>query len=273
MAALPTADFTTDLKDRVAVVTGSSRGIGKGIALALGEAGATVYVTGRTERAGDAALPGTIHATAEAVTERGGRGIAVRVDHGRDDEIHALFQRVREESGRLDVLVNNVFKVPDPPVWGGRFYEHPVSIWDDMVGIGLRAHYVASVYGAPLLVEQGRGLIVNISSAGGGGYFFSTAYGVGKAGVDRLAADMAHELAPLGVAAVSLWPGAVKTEFVLEEAAKNPNAMDLSGAENPIFTGRAVAALAADPKILEKTGRVHVVAELAKEYGFQDDPN
>jgi len=260
------------LEGVVAVVTGASRGIGKGIALALGDAGATVYVTGRTVESGSAPLPGTIGETAEAVTKRGGRGIAVRCDHGDDEQIAALFARVAgEQDGRLDVLVNNVFKVPDPPVWGGGFWEHPVSIWDDMVGIGLRAHYVASVHAAPLLIARGRGLIANISSPGGGSYFFSAAYGTGKAGLDRLTHDMAHELRAKGVTVVSLWPGAVKTEFVLASAEQAGGTMDLSQAENPIFTGRAVVALAEDEKSMEKSGQVLVVAELAREYGFRDD--
>ena len=258
------------LAGQIAVVTGASRGIGKGIALALGDAGATVYVTGRTTAAGQAKLPGTIGETAERVTKRGGRGIAVACDHADDAQIKRLFERVADETGgRLDVLVNNVYKIPDPPVWGGGFWEYPVSIWDDQVGIGLRSHYVASVYGAPMMVRAKRGLIVNISSPAGGQYIFSASYGVGKAGMDRLAKDMAHELKPHGVAAVSLWPGAVKTEFVLE-AAKAGN-MDISKAESPIFTGRAVTALASDPDLMTKSGRVLIVAELAKEYGFRDD--
>jgi dehydrogenase/reductase SDR family protein 1 len=258
------------LEGQIAVVTGASRGVGKGIALALGDAGATVYVTGRTVAPGQAKLPGTIGETAELVTKRGGRGIAVACDHGDDAQIRRLFERVADETGgRLDLLVNNVYKIPDPPIWGGGFWEHPVSIWDDQVGIGLRSHYVASVYGAPLMVRARRGLIVNISSPGGGQYLFSASYGVGKAGMDRLAKDMAHELKPFGVAAVSLWPGAVKTEFVL--AAAQRGNMDLTHAESPLFTGRAVVALASDPNILDKTGRVLIVAELAKEYGFQDE--
>ena len=259
------------LAGKVAVVTGASRGIGKGVALALGEAGATVYITGRTVEEGQAPLPGTIGATAAEVTERGGEGIAVRCDHGHDDEIAALFERVKSEHGRLDVLVNNVFKVPDPPVWEGVFWEHPISIWDDMVGIGLRAHYVASVHAAPMLVAQRGGLIANISSPGAGSYIFSTAYGVGKAGLDRLAADMAHELRPFGVASLALWPGAVATEFVVDQMSKRGIPLDTSQSESPIFTGRAVVALAADPEVMEKSGRTLVVAELATEYGFEDD--
>ena len=258
------------LDGKVAVVTGASRGIGKGIALALGDAGATVYVTGRTVTAGSAPLPGSIGETAAEVTKRGGKGIAVQCDHGDDAQIKALFERVAaEQHGQLDILVNNVYRIPDPPAWGGGFWEHPVSIWDDQVGIGLRSHYVASVYAAPMMVNARRGLIVNISSGGGAQYIYSASYGVGKAGLDRLAKDMAHELKPYNVAAVSLWPGAVKTEFVMKFAASG--GMDLSQAESPIFTGRAVVALASDPQIMARSGQICVVAALAREYGFQDE--
>ena len=260
----------TSLKGKVAVVTGSSRGIGKGIALALGDAGATVYVTARTVTPGSAPLPGSIGETADEVSRRGGKGIAVQCDHGDDAQIKRLFERVADEQrGQLDILVNNVYKIPDPPAWGGGFWEHPVSIWDDQVGIGLRSHYVASVYGAPMMENARSGLIVNISSGGGAQYIYSASYGVGKAGLDRLAKDMAHELKPYNVAAISLWPGAVKTEFVMKFAAGGN--IDHSQAESPIFTGRAVVALAGDPQVMTKSGQVCVVAALAKEYGFRDE--
>ncbi len=259
------------LEGHVAVVTGASRGIGRGIALELGAAGAIVYVTGRTVKAGVGPLPGTIGETAEQLSKLGGRGIAVQLDHGDDAQIAELFARVaREQAGRLDILVNNVFKVPDPPIWGGNFWEHPLSVWDDQVGIGLRAHYVASVYGAPLMVARRRGLIANISSRGGGGYAMSTAYGVGKCGLDRLAADMAHELRPHGVAAVSLWPSAVRTEFVIDQAAKRDLPIDLTNAESPRFTGSAIVALASDARVLERSGKTFRVKELAASYGFVD---
>ncbi len=258
------------LVGKIAVVTGASRGIGKGIAMGLGEAGATVYVTGRTVTEGSAPLPGTIGETAERVTRLGGKGIAVQVDHGHDEEIRALFERVKREQGRLDILVNNVFKIPDPPVWSGVFWEHPIQVWDDMVGIGLRAHYVASCYAVPLMVPNRSGLLVNISSPGAAGYTFSVAYGVGKSGVDRLSADMAVELKPYDVTSVCLWPGAVKTEFVMEQAAKAKIPLNLDAAETPLFTGRAVAALAADSDVMAKSGQTLIVADLAKEYGFSD---
>ena len=259
-----------DLKGRVAVVTGASRGVGRGVAQGLAEAGCTVYVTGRSRSQADPPAELTIDATAAEVTALGGVGIPVECDHGDDAAIAALFERVRSEQGRLDVLVNNVFRIPDPPVFGGGFWTHPVSIWDDMVGIGCRAHYVAAVHAAPLMVEQGAGLIVNVSSRGGGEYLFSVAYGTGKAAVDRMALDMAHELEPHGVAAVSLWPGVVKTEFLLAAVEAGDASFDLAAAESPRLTGRAVAALARDPDLLEKTGRIHRVIDLAREYRFTD---
>ena len=259
-----------DLKGRVAVVTGGSRGVGRGVAQGLAEAGATVYVTGRSRSGSTPPEPLTIDATAAEVNELGGVGIAVEVDHGDDEQIRALFERVRREQGRLDVLVNNVFKIPDPPVFGGGFWTHPVSIWDDMVGIGCRAHYVAAVYGAPMMVEQGSGLIVNISSGGGGEYLFSVAYGTGKTAVDRMAKDMAVELREHGVAALSLWPGVVKTEFLLAAVDAGNASFDMDQAETPRFTGRAIAALARDPDVLDKSGSVHRVVELADEYRFTD---
>jgi len=258
------------LSGKIAVVTGASRGIGKGIALGLAEAGATVYVTGRTVEEGSAPLPGTIGATAEAVTRLGGRGIAVRVDHGDDEQIRALFEQVKSEQGHLDILVNNVFKVPDIPVWSGDFWTHPISVWDDMVGIGLRSHYVASHEAVALMLGRRGGLIVNVSSRGAAGYTFSVAYGVGKAGTDRLAADMAVELEPHDITSVSIWPSAVKTEFILDQAARGEIEIDPTRAQTPLFSGRAVVALATDPNLIEKTGGVYKVADLAIEYGFED---
>jgi dehydrogenase/reductase SDR family protein 1 len=258
------------LSGKIAVVTGASRGIGKGIALGLAEAGATVYVTGRTVEEGSAPLPGTIGATAQEVDRLGGKGIAVQVDHRNDDEIEALFERVASEQGHLDILVNNVFKVPDLPVWQGDFWTHPISIWDDMVGIGLRAHYVASRFGAPLMLGRENALIVNVSSRGAAGYTFSVAYGVGKAGLDRMSADMAVELKDHGVSCVSIWPSSVKTEFIFQEVREGRYQIDPAKAQSPLFSGRAVVALATDPDVLSKTGQVLKVAELAGEYGFKD---
>ena len=201
------------LSGRIAVVTGSSRGIGRGTAIALAEMGATVYITGRSTGSG----PLTIDTTVKMVEEAGGTGIAVPVDHGDDAQIASLFARVKSDFGRLDILVNNVYKIPDPPAWGGGFWEHPISVWDDQVGIGLRAHYVASWHAAPLLFAAGAGgSIMNVSSPGGTSYHFSSSYGAGKAGLNRLSADMAIELQPKGIACCAIYPGSVATEFIVE---------------------------------------------------------
>jgi dehydrogenase/reductase SDR family protein 1 len=256
--------MTQSLQGKIAVVTGSSRGIGRGTAIALGELGATVYVTGRSSGEGEL----TIEATAALVDAAGGRGIPVQVDHGDDEQIAALFERVKTESGRIDLLVNNVYKVPSPPAWGGGFWDHPLQIWDDQVGIGLRSHYIATWHAAALLFEAGPGaLIVNVSSPGGQSYHFSAAYGAGKAGLDRLTADMAVELKKKGVAAVSLYPGAVSTEFIIEASGGTAP----PGLQTPLFVGRSVTALAASGVAMERTGSVQWVEDLADEFGFVDE--
>lgn len=256
----------TDLQGKVAVVTGASRGIGKGIALALGERGCTVFVTGRTRGEGET----TIDTTAAQVTAAGGQGYALACDHGDDDQIAAAFEQVKAEAGHIDFLVNNVYKIPDPPAWGGGFWEHPISIWDDQVGIGLRAHYVASWHAAPLLFEGGPGgAILNVSSPGGLGYHFSCSYGAGKAGLDRLTADMAIELEPKGVAAAVLYPGSVATEFVKSVAEKR--GMDVSEAQTTLFVGRAAAALLGADDLMRRSGTIQWVEDLAEEFGIVDE--
>jgi NAD(P)-dependent dehydrogenase (short-subunit alcohol dehydrogenase family) len=257
------------LAGRVAIVTGASRGVGKGCALELGAAGATVYVTGRTLEEGATALPGSIAATAAQVSAEGGRGIAVRCDHRDDEQVGALFARVRGEAGRLDVLVNNAFLIPKELTSGRPFWETPISNWDDMLDVGTRSAYVASHFAAPLLVAQGRGLIVNVSSSGAAEYAWHVAYGVGKAALDRLTADTARELRHFGVAVVSLWPGLVLTERTSRAREALPS-LDFAGAESQRFTGRAAAALAADPGVLARTGRAFSSRELADAYGFRD---
>ena len=259
-----------DLGNAVAVVTGASRGIGKAIALALGEAGATVYVTGRSTGDGER----TIDTTARQVTEAGGEGRAIQCDHGDDADIARLFERIGDEAGHIDVLVNNVYKIPDPPAWGGGFWDHPISIWDDQVGIGLRAHYVASWHAAPLLfasVERGYGAtaMLNVSSPGGQSYHFSSSYGAGKAGLDRLTADMAIELKPKGVAACVLYPGAVSTEFIQDAAAVQE--MDLSTMQTPTFVGRAARALLTAPDLAARSGSIQWVEDLAEEFDLVDE--
>ena len=254
------------LQDRIAVVTGASRGIGKGIAQALGEQGCTVYVTGRSSGDGDR----TIEATARVVDEAGGKGRPFQCDHGDDQQIAGLFEQVGKEEGHLDILVNNVYTIPDPPAWGGGFWDHPLKIWDDQVGIGLRSHYVASWHAVGLLFESEPGAaILNVSSPGGQSYHFSSSYGAGKAGLDRLTADMAIELRPKNVAAVALYPGAVSTEFIQDSAQQT--GMDLSQAQTPLFVGRAAAALLAASDLMERSGSIQWVEDLAEEFDLSDE--
>ncbi|MFF2384273.1 SDR family NAD(P)-dependent oxidoreductase [Streptomyces sp. NPDC058108] len=266
------------LSGRVAVVTGASRGVGKGIALELGAAGATVYVTGRSATAGP--LPGTVSETAGQVTELGGRGIPLVCDHHSDEQVARVFERVRADTGRLDLLVNNVFSSPDLGAWLGRpFWELPLAAWDQVMDIGTRSHYVAAVHAAPLLFAGGGGLIVNISSAGARQYAHNTPYGVGKAALDKMTADMAVELRPRDVAVVSLWPGLVRTELVTAAARRTGHSgsaielpgegtFDVDAAESPRFVGRAVAALAADPTVGDRSGTAVSTSDLAHHYGF-----
>jgi dehydrogenase/reductase SDR family protein 1 len=267
------------LAGRVAVVTGASRGIGKGIALELGAAGATVYVTGRTVTEGR--LPGSVGSTAEEVDRLGGRGVPVVCDHSDDSAVTSLFERVASDSGRLDVLVNNVYNSPAAARWLGKpFWEVPATAWDETFVIGVRSHYVSAVLAAPLLLQSGGGLIVNVSSPGSVRYMHNTVYGVGKAAVDRMTKDMAHELEGRDVTVLSIWPGIVNTELLQMIPAGHDGRrvlslpgegeFDLDGAESPRFPGRAVVALAADPKRERWSGQAVYVADLADHYGFTD---
>jgi NAD(P)-dependent dehydrogenase (short-subunit alcohol dehydrogenase family) len=247
-----------DLSGKVAVVTGATRGVGRGVALGLAEAGATVYSTGRT--------------VAEDSAEDVGRVISVRCDHTDDQEVETAFRRVLDEQGRLDVLVNSAWGGYERMVedgmftWAVPFWEQPLWRWDAMFAAGVRASYVSGVYAARVMVKQRRGLIVNISFWAAQKHVGNVAYGASKAATDKMTADMAHELRGHEVAVVSLYPGLVRTEKVMEAAAY----LDLSNSESPQFIGRAVAALASDPDVMGKSGRVVVAAELAEEYGFTD---
>ena len=244
-----------DLRERVALVTGGSRGVGRGTALGLVEAGATVYVTGRTIE--DAPLEGCI---------------SVSCDHTNDPEVETVFARIDQEQGRLDVLVNNVWGGYENMVengeftWGVPFWRQPLWRWDAMFAAGVRAHYQASCCAARRMVPRRRGLIVNISFWSAQKYIGNVAYGVAKAATDKLTADMSRELREHDVAVVSLYPGLVRTEKVMEAAAF----LDLSNSESPEFIGRAVAALAADPDVMRYSGQVVVAAAVAHEYGFTD---
>jgi NAD(P)-dependent dehydrogenase (short-subunit alcohol dehydrogenase family) len=259
---------------RVAIVTGASRGLGKGIALALGSHGWTVYITGRSAgRATEADLGGTIEEAAAAVTENGGHGVGVACDHRNDEDVAAVFARVREDEGHLDLLVNNAFMLSKSFFDTVPFWERPLGEWD-MVDVGLRSHYVATVFGAQMMVPRKEGLIVHTSSFGARYYAASVAYGIGKAGVDRLARDAGTELAPFGVTSLSLWPGLMRTERTLANFAKDPEIlggeMSLSLSESPEFSGHVIAALADDPDVARHNGKSLVGAEIAEHYGVTD---
>jgi len=285
-----------NLSSRVAIVTGASRGIGKGIALELGRAGMTVYVASRSSRftgflsderdLGENNRDCTVERTAEEIDAMmaGGRGIPVPVDVSDDDDVAALAARVREECGRLDVLVCSAFATP-PNLNGAAFrddfWKQGAGMWDACHGVGLRGSYVTCCESVPLMIETARScgtrpLIVIISSFGGKSYTFNVAYGVGKAGADRLASDMAIQLAKHNVDTISLYPGIVQTEGNVEMEKRGEwnaasGGFDLSMGESPQFTGRAVASLLANSELTRnRSGDVVVVAELAKELGFTD---
>ena len=247
------------LQGKVALVTGGSRNVGRGIALGLGEAGATVYVTGRT----------ITNSVAKKVDEMGGKGFAVRCDHQNDDDVKAVIDQIQQDDGRLDILVNNAWggysrlrnrKAYKGYKWKDPFWKQPIEVWDEMFAVGVRSNYVASALVTPMMIAQKSGLIVSISFYSGRKYYGNVPYGVSKTAVDRLAMDMAVELKPHNIASVSLYPGHV----IERKKAPNPKR------ETAQFVGRAVASLAADPEIMKKSGEIVVAAELAKEYGFTD---
>ena len=265
----------TENANRVAVVTGASRGVGKGIAIALGASGATVYVTGRSNE-GDKRHPlgGTIQGTAAAVTEAGGTGVAVACDHGDDEQVRRLFERVQQEQQRLDILVNNATAVPRELAKPGPFWEKSLEVLQ-ILDVGQRSHYVASYLGAPLLTRTGGALVVFTSSFGGRCYMHGPAYGAGKAGVDKMAMDMAVDFRDQDVAVNSLWLGFVRTErneplFHHPDAMKGPYGKFLANAESPELIGRVIDALHRDPRRMERSGRVLIVAELAEELGIRE---
>ncbi|MEO6717007.1 MAG: SDR family NAD(P)-dependent oxidoreductase [Novosphingobium sp.] len=263
-----------DEKTTVALVTGASRGAGRGIAIALGSHGCTVYVTGRSRKSGDHPLAGTVYETAEAVTAAGGKGIAVACDHGDDEQVKGLFEQIAAEQGRLDILVNNAAAVYDELTLPGNFWEKPLKL-ADMIDVGIRSSYVASWYAAPMLVASGKGLIVFTSASGAVHYSLGAAYGAHKASLDKMAFDMAADFkhARANVAAVSIWMGAVMTERLKMVISSAPEKFaGLEGmSETPEFTGHLVWALFNDAGLQDKTGQTLIGAELAVEYGITDE--
>ena len=256
----------------VAVVTGGSRGAGLGIAHALGSHGCTVYVTGRTEAAGGSSLPGTIGEAADLVTSAGGHGIPVRVDHGDDEQVRGLFDRIGREQGRIDILVNNAAIIRDEMMGRTKFWEEPINVIDTL-NVGLRSSYVATVYAAPLMLPQRGGLVAFTSSSGAVHYAFGPAYGVPKAGTDKMAADMARDFKDVGIAAVSIWMGSLLTDRVRKIIASNPDKFRhiLDSAETPELTGHVIWALYNDPDLMELSGQTLIGAELAVKYGIKDE--
>jgi NAD(P)-dependent dehydrogenase (short-subunit alcohol dehydrogenase family) len=269
------------LDQTITLVTGASRGAGRGIAVELGAAGATVYLTGRSVSGGPTTdgLPGTIDETARAVTDRGGRGIAVRCDHTADATVEALFDRIRAEHGRLDLLVNNV--------WGGYedgqcrplsrvpFWEQPMRQWDAMFTSGVRAHLVASRLAVPLMLPQRRGLIVTTTAnLVPLPYLRNVFYDLAKNAVARMTWAMAEELREHAIAVVAVAPGFMRTERVVEAFRRAGAEEALNGPGGPgettTYIGRAVVALASDARVLERSGQVLEVGTLAREYGFTD---
>jgi NAD(P)-dependent dehydrogenase (short-subunit alcohol dehydrogenase family) len=256
----------------IAVVTGASRGAGAGIARALGAHGCTVYVTGRTSDSSSAAAPGTIDETAARVTAAGGTGIAVAVDHSDDAQVEALFEQIRAQHGRIDILVNNAAIIRDEMMGRTKFWEEPLSVIDTL-NVGLRSSYVATVYAAPLMIPHGKGLVAFSSSSGAVHYAFGPAYGVPKAGTDKMAADMAYDFREYGIAAISIWMGSLLTERVRTIIARSPEKYGhiLDSAETPELTGHVIWALYSDPSLMELSGQTQIGAELAVKYGIRDE--
>ena len=257
--------------NRVVLVTGASRGIGRGVALALAAPGTTVYISGRTTKSGTAPLPGTIYDAAEEVTARGGKAVAVVCDHADDAAVAALFARIKRDSGRLDLLVNNATALPDELVLPGGFWQKPLSM-QAILDVGFRSHYVASWHAAQMMVPQRAGLIAMVSSPGARCYLHGPAYGAGKAGIDKMSADMWVDLKKHDVATISLWAGITLTERSQIAIKEHPGEYDavLANAVHPEFLGRVLDALMKDPKLSERAGKTFYAAELAQELGVRD---
>lgn len=266
----------TNQNKGVAVVTGASRGVGRGIAVALGAAGMTVYITGRSATTSNAQLrgkhlSGTLAETAEAINQAGGKGIAVACDHADDNQVQELFAQIEREQGHLDLLVNNAAFLPENLIDSGPFWSKPLEMVG-MLNVGLRSSYIASYYAAPLLLKAQRGLIAFTSSYGADCYMHGPAYGVQKAGTDKMAYDMAVDFDGSTVATVSLWLGPQRTERSAIAAVERADTYEaiMANAETPEFNGRVILALLNDPKLAQLSGQTLITAELAATYGLTD---
>ena len=258
-------------RERIVLVTGASRGAGRGIAVALGGTGATVYLTGRPEVDSNTSLSGTLSEAAQQVTEAGGQGIPIYCNHSSDAQTQLALADIQKKHGRLDILVNNATDIDDALTDSGPFWEKPISLCN-LLDVGLRSHYATSWYAAPLLIANQGGLVVNTSSFGGRIYMHGPAYGAGKAGVDKMAHDMAIDFKPFGVAVISLWMGLLltdRTKRVLE-GDHDRYADLLDTAETPELSGKIINALADDKNLLRYSGKILIGAELAHQYSIMD---
>lgn len=257
------------LDGMIAIVTGATRGVGRGCAVELAAQGARVYITGRTRKEGESRWPGSLESTIAEAEGLGGRVEGIVCDHRDDKQVAAVFERVQQEHGRLDLLVNNAFLIPDDIDPNAPFWETSLDCWDDMHQVGARSAYVGTWLAAPIMIAQGKGLIVSVSSHGARYFALHAAYGAAKAALDRTTRDCGYQLAPHHVATLSIWPSFVTTERLLALDADEWN-LDLEGAESPRFTGRGIAALLCDENVMAKSGRAMTTRQLADEYGFVD---
>lgn len=264
------------LAGQVALVTGASKNIGRGIALEVAASGATTYLTARTLADAPGRL-GSLEGTASEIGAHSGRAVPIACDHADDAQVEVLFDQIAEDEGRLDLVVN--VASPDfSAMVGVPFWERPFEDMSRCLEIGPRSNYVTTALAARrFMIPQRSGVIVNVSSHGAESYLLSVAYGAGKAAIDRITRDTAFELKPHGVAVVSLWPGLVLTEGLLAnttvaaDGRRQLHGLDVGFGETPKFTGKAVVALASDAKILGRTGSSYRSSRLAREYGFTED--
>jgi NAD(P)-dependent dehydrogenase (short-subunit alcohol dehydrogenase family) len=266
------------LDGKVAVVIGASRGIGKGAALEAAMAGATVYVAGRSVGSNASSDPGSLRETVSDIAQTGGTAVAVRCDATDDSDLSELYEQVRAEQGRLDLVVHSAFNMSAfGPTIGRPVWEVPPAVLDEIVRTGSRAAYASAVHCAPLMIDGGGGLIVHISARGAARYRYNAAYGIDKAAMDKLTSDLAHELRSHRVAVVSLWPSVVRTErnsrleSGVDELGWPDPTRPVEDLETPRYSGRAIVALSGDPSVMSRSGRKFWTAELAEHYGFTDE--